>query len=285
MDSFVFTRHSSDCKFKRDRFCNRCNCPKWVEGRFNHERFRKSVSTRVWGEAELMGLVDVKLMAQVYATFILGHVYSHAVWWYFPVAFLIKTTLGLLALLALSVFAIVTRRLRFGREVAYLVLPAAIYFAIAMSAGMDIGARRLLPVYAMAAMLAGGAIVALSRRNGRWIPAWTWVCSLLVVAHVASALSVFPNYIAYANRAWGGPDNLHNLLSDSSVDWAQQLYQVKAWQDRHPSQSCWFAYFAYPEIDPAVYGIHCSMLPTADTGWAGASIVPPVIDGPVIISA
>jgi hypothetical protein len=52
MDSFVFTRHSSDCKFKRDRFCNRCNCPKWVEGRFNHERFRKSASTRVWGEAE-----------------------------------------------------------------------------------------------------------------------------------------------------------------------------------------------------------------------------------------
>jgi hypothetical protein len=52
MDSFVFTRHSSDCKFKRDRFCNRCNCPKWVEGRFNHERFRKSASTRVWDEAE-----------------------------------------------------------------------------------------------------------------------------------------------------------------------------------------------------------------------------------------
>ncbi len=45
MDSFVFTRHSSDCKFKRDRFCNRCNCPKWVEGRFNHERFRKSASS------------------------------------------------------------------------------------------------------------------------------------------------------------------------------------------------------------------------------------------------
>ena len=128
--------------------------------------------------------------------------------------------------------------------------------------------------------------MALCRRNGRWIPAWTWVCSLLVVAHVASALSVFPNYMAYANRAWGGPENLHNLLSDANVDWAQQLYQVREWQDLHPSQPCWFAYFAYPEIDPAVYGIHCSMLPTADTGWdGGSSIVPPVIHRPVIISA
>jgi 4-amino-4-deoxy-L-arabinose transferase-like glycosyltransferase len=236
-------------------------------------------------ESELIGLADVKIMAQDYPTFILGHVYSHAIWWYFPVAVLIKTTLGLLALLALSAFAIVTGILRWSREVAYLVLPAAVYFAIAMAAGMDIGARHVLPLYAMAAILAGGAIMALSRRNGRWIPAWTWVCSLLVVAHVASALSVFPNYMAYANRAWGGPENLHNLLSDANVDWAQQLYQVREWQDLHPSQPCWFAYFAYPEIDPAVYGIHCNMLPTADTGWAGTSIVPPVIHGPVIISA
>ena len=237
-------------------------------------------------QSELMGLVDVKLMAQDYPTFILGHVYAHAVWWYFPVAFLIKTTLGLLALLALSVFAMVTGRLRWGREVAYVVLPGVVYFAIAMAAGMDIGARHILPVYAMATMLAGGAIMALCRRNGQWNRTWVWVCSLLVVAHVASALSVFPNYLAYANRAWGGPSNVHNLLSDANVDWAQQLYQVKAWQDLHPSQSCWFAYFANPEIRPAVYGIHCKMLPTADTGWMGGSaIVPPVIHGPVFISA
>ncbi len=237
-------------------------------------------------ESELMGLVDVKLMSQYYPTFILGHNYSHAVWWYFPVAVLIKTTLGLLALLALSIFAIATRRLRWSREVAYVVLPAALYFAIAMAAGMDIGARHLLPVYALMDILAGGTIMALSRRNGHWVPVWTWVCSLLVVASVVSALSVFPNYMAYANRAWGGPENAHNLLSDANVDWGQQLYQVKAWQDSHPGQSCWFAYFAYPEIDPAVYGIRCKMLPTADTGWlGGAAIVPGVINGPVFISA
>jgi hypothetical protein len=35
MDSFVFARHTPDCKFKRDRLYRRCNCPKWGEGRFN----------------------------------------------------------------------------------------------------------------------------------------------------------------------------------------------------------------------------------------------------------
>jgi hypothetical protein len=52
MDSFVFARHTPDCKFKRDRLYRRCNCPKWVEGRFNRERIRKSAATRLWDEAE-----------------------------------------------------------------------------------------------------------------------------------------------------------------------------------------------------------------------------------------
>jgi hypothetical protein len=70
------------------------------------------------------------------------------------------------------------------------------------------------------------------------------------------------------------------------VDWAQQLYQVKEWQDRHPGDECWFAYFARPEVDPGVYGIRCHALPTADTGWlGGADIVPPLVHGAVLISA
>ena len=79
---------------------------------------------------------------------------------------------------------------------------------------------------------------------------------------------------------------MHNLLSDANVDWGQQLYQVKQWQDRHPAQECWFAYFARPEIDPGVYGIHCHALPTADTQWlGGAELIPSKITGAILISA
>jgi hypothetical protein len=76
------------------------------------------------------------------------------------------------------------------------------------------------------------------------------------------------------------------LLSDASVDWAQQLFQVKAWQDRHPGEECWFAYFAYPELLPQTYGIRCHHLPTLDMYWGGgAEKVPPVIDGTILLSA
>lgn len=233
-------------------------------------------------ESYLMGLVDVKRMAQFYPTFIFGKIHAHGVWWYFPMVILIKTTLGLLALVAVSLFAIATRKLRNGRELAYVLVPAAFYLAVAIAAGMNIGARHILPVYVFSFILAAAGMTALAAGNRRW----AWAGAVLVMAHVVSALMVFPNYMAYANEAWGGPTNVHNLLSDANVDWAQQLYQVKAWQDQHPGNECWFAYFAYPEIDPAVYGIQCKHLPNIDTFWlGGADVIPATISGDVFISA
>ena len=233
-------------------------------------------------ESYLMGLVDVKRMAEFYPTFALGKNYAHGQWWYFPVVILIKTTIGMLALAAVAFFAIATGRLRKGRELTYLLVPALFYLAVAIAAGMDIGSRHILPVDTFMFVLAAGGIAALAATSRRW----ALIGGVLVAAHIVSALAVFPNYIAYANEAWGGPGNLHNLLSDANVDWAQQLIQVKAWQDRHPGEECWFAYFAHPEIDPEVYGIHCHHLPTIDTFWGGgADVIPPVISGNVLISA
>ncbi|MGP8227364.1 MAG: glycosyltransferase family 39 protein [Terracidiphilus sp.] len=241
---------------------------------------------RLLPESYLMGLVDVKRMAQYYPTFIFGKVYASGQWWYFPVVILIKTTLGLLALLALTAVAILTGYLRKGRELAWLLLPGVFYMVVAILSGMNIGARHLLPVDVMAVILVGAGLAALAASNRRWARIATWVGAALVLAHIASALAVFPNEMAYANEAWGGPKNVHNLLSDANVDWAQQLYQVKDWQDHHPGEECWFAYFAYPEIDPAVYGIHCHRMPTLDTFWlGGAEIIPATIQGSVLISA
>ena len=238
-------------------------------------------------ESYLMGLVDVKRMAQFYPTFVMGRQIAHGVWWYFPVVIGIKTTLGLLALVLLSLIAILTRRLNKPREVAYILIPWVVYLAVAMLSGMNIGSRHILPLYALAAILSGAGVMALSAKS----KAWGWVCGVLIAAHVVSSLTVFPNSLAYANEAWGGPKNLHNLLSDANVDWAQQLISVKKWQDQHPNEECWFAYFAYPEVDTATYGIRCHHLPTTDTLWQGTytqggpDLVPPQITGTVLLSA
>lgn len=234
-------------------------------------------------ESYLIGLVDVKRMAQLYPTFVLGRVYAHGVWWYFPLVILIKSTLSILVLCCVALWAFAARRLSQRREVFYLLLPGAVYLSVAMLSGMNIGARHILLLFAMAAMLAGAGASALLEGHRKIA-----LCAviLLLAAHVASSLSVFPNSMAYANEAWGGAKNTYKLLSDSNVDWAQQLISVKAWQDRHPSEECWFAYFANPEIDPAAYGIRCHKLPNPDTVWmGGADVIAPQVSGSVLISA
>ena len=233
-------------------------------------------------ESYLMGLVDVKRMAQFYPTFVFGKVYAHGQWWYFPAVIAIKTTLGMLALCVLAVVAVVTGKLKGARELAFLVIPGVVYLGVAMASGMNIGARHILPLYALAAILCGGAVSALAHSSRRW----AWVCGVLIAAHVGSSLAAAPNFIPYGNEAWGGSGNTYKLLSDASVDWAQQLYQVKAWEDGHPGQECWFAYFANPVVEPSTYGIKCHTLPTIDTFWmSGESPVPAEVKGYVLVSA
>ncbi|HTV57267.1 MAG TPA: glycosyltransferase family 39 protein [Verrucomicrobiae bacterium] len=237
---------------------------------------------RLLPESYLIGLVDVGRMAIFYPTYIFGKNLAHGVWWYFPSVIAIKSTLGLLALVGLAIYALAARKLPWSREVDFLLIPALFYLFVAVISGMNIGARHLLPLYSYLFVLVAGGAVALAASSRRWLI----VCAVLIAAHVTSSLASFPNYMAYANAAWGGPANVHNLLSDSNADWGQQLFQVRAWQDRHPGQECWFAYFAYPEVDPATYGIRCQHLPSLDTFWlGGADNVPPLINGYVLISA
>jgi len=237
---------------------------------------------RLLPESYLMGLTDIHYAAQQYSMFLLGHDYPHGVWWYFPIALSIKTTLGLIGLVVLACIALVSKRLRPSRELAYLFVPGAIYLAAAILSGMNIGTRHVLFLYPLAALLAAAGITALAQHSRRWI----WIGGGLVACHIVSAMAVFPAEMAYANEAWGGAANTHKYLSDSNVDWAQQLPHVKQWVDAHPGEECWFAYSAYPELRPQAYGIPCHPLPTDQTEWDFLPVdVPETIHGNILLSA
>jgi 4-amino-4-deoxy-L-arabinose transferase-like glycosyltransferase len=237
---------------------------------------------RLLPESYLMGMTDIHYAAQQYPIFLLGHDYAHGVWWYFPVALSIKTSLGLIGLVVLAGIALISGRLRQRRELAYLVVPGAIYLTVAILSGMNIGTRHVLFLYPLAALLAAAGLTALAQHSRRWI----WIGGGLVACHVVSALAVFPAEMAYANEAWGGAANTHKYLSDSSVDWAQQLPHVKQWVDAHPGEECWLAYSAYPDLRPQAYDIPCHPLPTAHTGGEILPVdVPETIHGNLLLSA
>jgi 4-amino-4-deoxy-L-arabinose transferase-like glycosyltransferase len=237
---------------------------------------------RLLPESWLYGMADVRSVANVWPSYIFGQVYAHGVWFYFPVSFVIKATLGLLALLLLTAFALASGRLPFSREVLFLVIPPGLYMLISMTSQLNIGVRHILLVFVFCCVLAAGGAFALIRSNRRWI----WPVAALLLLHVVSSARAFPtSYMAYSNELWGGPSQTHKYLTDSSVDWGQQLKAVKRYVDGRGIKDCWFAYFVEPAISFSAYGIPCKPLPTADTGFFSlATDVPPVIEGPVLMS-
>jgi tetratricopeptide (TPR) repeat protein len=164
----------------------------------------------------------------------------------------------------------------------YLTVPAAIHFAVAMYSKMNIGTRHILPVYVFLTVLVAGAAWKFIERDRRWV----YAIVLLLAFQVVSSLRTYPAYLAYANELVGGPSNTYKYLSDSNVDWGQQLMSTKRYLDAHGIKDCWFVYFAEGVVETSYYGIPCKPLPTADSLWVDKKIAPPPsIDGTVLISA
>jgi len=221
-------------------------------------------------------------MANGMPSFFMGKVYQHGVWQYFPVLLLIKATLGMIGLLLLTLFAISRRWLHNWTALWFLTAPPAIYLIVAMTSHLNIGARHVLPLFVFACVLAAAGAVTLAQRSPRWAIA----VGILLILHVGSSLLAAPNYMSYSNEAWGGPTKTYRYLSDSNTDWAQQLVATSNYLRDHNIKNCYLAYFAAPFILPADYGIPCKRLPTADSDSVDDQYdVPPVIHGPVLISA
>jgi hypothetical protein len=253
---------------------------------------------RLMPESWIYGLADTKITADSYTSYFFGHVYPHGNWLYFPAAFLIKSTLPFLVLFVFALALLVSRRLRSPLEVLCLTVPPTLYFLVAMSSNMNIGARHLLPIYPFLYILGAGAfrtVIHIRRIRGK---VWIVPFCALVLWQAIDSVSVYPAYMAFGNDLWGGPAQVHRYLSDANVDWGQQLNDVREYlRSRElPSASgsvsqdanspCWFAYFPAGVVDPQAYGVPCRALPTADLLWwlDEPTHVPPVIEGTVLIS-
>jgi hypothetical protein len=233
-------------------------------------------------ESYIYGFAHVLFSANSFNSYLSGKSYPHAVWFYFPMAMLVKSSLTFLILLAISVWVIASGRLRKRRELLFLLIPPLIYLAVSMKSGMNIGIRHILPVYIFLAILIAGAASGLIKNSRLWRSAIV----LLLVLQAISVTRAFPNCIGYANEAFGGPKNVWRYVSDSSAEWAQQLHAVKRYTGERHIQNCWFVYFGTGVIDYDYYKIPCKLLPTIESIWLGTlSDATPAIDGPVFISA
>ena len=233
-------------------------------------------------EAYLWGLADTKHKEWEYVSYFLGRVHRHGPPGYFPLAFLIKSTLPFLLLLGLVPLAFRGTWRRDAQALLFLLLPVSVYFVTIATSHFDIGARHMMPIYPFLYVLIGAVGWRLSQRGS----AWAVAVGLLAVFQVVTSLRVMPSYMAYGNEAFGGPLQVRRFLSDSNVDWGQQLKTVRQYLAENHTQECWFAYFPDGAVQPEDYGVHCNRLPTpSGLWWFGLPMeVPPVIHGTILIS-
>ena len=183
--------------------------------------------------------------------FLLGHLYQHGRWFYFPAAMLIKLTAPVLILLAFAAFGAQSLVREKPREVVFLFVPAAVFLAAGMRSQLNLGFRYMLPLVPFLLIFAAAGSLQFTRR-------FRHMHDLLLLAfvwHALSSVHVMPNYISYANELWGGPANTYKYLSDSNTDWGQAIKELRAYVDKHPGP-CWLA--AFPSnVAGDYYGVPC----------------------------
>ncbi|OQA13361.1 MAG: hypothetical protein BWY63_03498 [Chloroflexi bacterium ADurb.Bin360] len=238
-------------------------------------------------------------------TFLLGQVRSQGWWYYFPIAFVLKTPLPILIGAAYGLCRWVYLALRQRRAkpratllltqhpsepatLAFYIFPIA-YAATSLFSTVNLGYRHLLPLLPFVIIGVAGSWRGSHRTRpaGRVRSAGRVAQVSLLLWLIWGTLAVAPDYLAFFNEIAGGPAGGYRALVDSNLDWGQNLWQLRDWMTEHAVDAVFYAH--YSPANPEAYGIQANFLPPdpragAFTPWQPApgfyAIGATVLQGP-----
>lgn len=201
---------------------------------------------------------------------------------YFPVAFAVKTPLPTL-LLYLTVIALALLPFRRWRQpsdrrtVLLLLFPVGLYFASSMSSALNLGVRHLLPVYPLLAVAAGALMRVRVPRPRFIVPTVLGACILWLGW---SSLHALPHTISYFSDVVGGAKNGQAYLTDSNLDWGQELKHLGTVMQERSIPYVHIVYFGQTPLETYIDDFRG--LPALDDkagiaaldGWVAASVTP-----------
>jgi 4-amino-4-deoxy-L-arabinose transferase-like glycosyltransferase len=220
---------------------------------------------RLLPEAYLWGFAHTYKFSRERPAYFLGE-YRKTGWpLFFPVAFLMKTTLPALFLFAAGVAAVLWAPRRgaaaggrsrgaLAYRAAPLILFFVVYWIMAVKMTLNLGHRHILPVYPAFYVFAAASVLWLA------VPARRLVAIALLLAgalHVVDSVAARPFYLSYFQPLTGGPERAYHYLVESSLDWGQGLPDLKTWlaakQARGDPLPVTLTYFGADS--PAYYGL------------------------------
>jgi len=214
-------------------------------------------------ESWLKTLLSMYFVTTDRQAFLLDQTNKTGWWYYFPLVFLFKTPLATLTVLALTALSLAWLTFRnrpdsFERwwAGACIGIPLIVYLGAAMGGGVNLGVRHLLPIYPFLFLIAGTTFSRMYARNRRIVGL---LGVILGIGLAVETLAAYPNYIPFFNAASGGARGGLHLLSDSNIDWGQDLPLLAEWQRQHSDQQLYLCYFG--TVPPSYYGIRYLNLP------------------------
>ena len=196
-----------------------------------------------------------------------GQRFREAKWEYYPCAFLYKSTPVELLLAALllggmlwTLHSPTTAWKDLEGMYRVMLIGAGVFVALVMTANINIGQRYLILLYPLLCM-AGSDRLAVWLKGGRW--AFFGIGGLLLAVQLVSNLSTTPDHLAYFNRWSGGSENGWRLLSDSNLDWGQDLPGLAEGLAREEAPRTALSYFGTAVV--AGYGISADRLDRGET--------------------
>ncbi len=188
-------------------------------------------------------------------TFFMGKISAQAWPTYFPLVYLIKVplTFHILTLLALTwAMCRLIKPKKYPRikikkwikryfvETAMLIF-LIIYWTTSIKSNLNIGVRHLLPVFPF-------TIILISRATTIWMKKpfakiKYIIVGLLIVLQIISVISIFPNFISYFNILIKGPKHGHKYVTDSNLDWGQDLRRLKDFVEKKDIDKIYLDYF------------------------------------------
>jgi hypothetical protein len=134
-------------------------------------------------------------------------------------------------------------------------LPGGLYIGLASLCAFQYGVRLILPALPFGLFLCGAGVQALWRRHWHWAPA------LAVALLAVTSLRVYPYGISFFNTWSGGPEAGLHYLTDSNLDWGQDLPRLSAYLRESGVRGIHVGYFGPSFIWSYVDDRQVSVLP------------------------
>lgn len=184
-----------------------------------------------------------------HGSFLLGQASNVGWWYYFPLAIFFKTPIPLFILLALAILYFRKIRAKNNFDEFLLLTPPLIFLAVSMFSKADLGIRHMLPIFPFwiifvsktANLVQFKAIKFIDAQKQKLLPALGFL--ILILWYLFSAVSSYPNYLAYFNEFAASSENYYQILNDSNLDWGQDIYRIKEYITKHQLER---PYIVYP---------------------------------------